>query len=135
MKQKRKKVLWVDSDPLYVERQKRVLSNKHLDSHLYSFKNLGDAFNFIEKQILEKNKRLHYIILDEKSIGNSLLPNSLEKFQGLKNFLNKPEIIVLAGDNINHTRNSIMQYPSVSALLMKPIPSEYIEFLITGQVS
>lgn len=135
MKQKRKKVLWIDSDPLYIERHKRVLSNKQLDNHLYSFDKMGDAFNFIEKHILEKNKRLHYIILDEKSLRNSVLTNSMEKFQGLNNFLNKPEIIVLLGDASNHSRNSIMQYPSVSALISKPIPAEYIEFLITGQVS
>lgn len=134
MKQKRKKVLWIDSDPVYLERQKRTLSNKELDCHLYSFSNMGDAFDFIEKQILEKNRKLHYIILDEKSIGKTLLPNSLEKFKGLNNFLQKPEIIVLASNNNHHLRNRIMQYPFVSAFLMKPVPSGYIEFLITGQV-
>jgi hypothetical protein len=135
MKRKRKKVLWIDADPLYIERQKRVLSNKELDSHLYSFNKMGDAFDFIEKQILEKNKRLHYIILDEKSIGRAMLPNSLERFQGLNDFLAKPEIIVLTSENNNLLRNSIMQYPSVSALLKKPVPPGYIEFLITGQIS
>jgi hypothetical protein len=135
MKPKRKKVLWIDADPLYTEHQKRVLSNKDLDCHLYLFNKMDDAFYFIEKQILEKNKRLHYIIIDEKSIGKALLPSSLERFQGLKNFLNKPEIIVLASENNNQLRNSIMHYPSVSALLMKPVPSGYLEFLITGQIS
>jgi hypothetical protein len=135
MKGKRKKVLWIDADPIYIERQKRVLKNKELDCHLYSFPKMSEAFNFIEKHILKKNKKLHYIILDENSIGKTLLPSSLEKFQGLNNFLNKPEIIVLTSENNNQLRNSVMQYPSVSALLMKPVPPGYIEFLITGQVT
>jgi response regulator RpfG family c-di-GMP phosphodiesterase len=135
MKRKRKKVLWIDADPVYIEHQKRELSNKELDCHLFSFCKMRDAFNFIEKQILEKNRKLHYIILDEKSIGKTFLPGSLEKFQGLNSFLKKPEIIVLTGENNNQLRNSLMQYPSVSALLMKPVPPGYIEFLITGQVT
>lgn len=135
MQNKRKKVLVIDSEISFLEEQKRELSNKDLGEHLYSFDNITEAFDFIETQIIGKNNKLHYIILNEKVVG-SQLSNSLEKIWGLNDFLKKPDIIVLT-DEKNNTliRNRIMQYPFVSVFLMKPVPSNYIEFLITGQIA
>lgn len=134
MLQKRKKVLCIDSETSFIEQQKKELNRKELDGHLFSFDNLADAFDFIENQVIEKNVKIHYIILDEKIAGKKLT-SSLEKFYGLNKYLRKPDIIVVAEDNNILLRNRIMQYPFVSAFLVKPIPSNYIEFLITGHLS
>jgi hypothetical protein len=134
MKKKRKKVLWIGTDISYLEMQKKNLSNKELDSHLYSFCNVNDAFDFIEKQIIEKHQRIHYVLIEEALTNKKVLSYSLEKFNGLDNFLEKPEIIVLTNKNSSQLRNNIMQYRSVSSMFVKPIPSGYLEFLITGHV-
>lgn len=134
MQRKIKKVLCIDSEPSFIEKQKKDLSYKDLDGNLFYFNNLTDAFEFIETQIIEKNVKLHYIILDEKVAGKHL-SYSLEKFWGLNEFLKKPDIIIVTEDKNIFLRNRIMQYPFVSAFIIKPIPSNYIEFLITGQLS
>jgi hypothetical protein len=133
MEQKRKKVLCIDSEPSFLEQQMKKLSSKELGEHLYSFNNLTVALKFIENQVISKNIKIHYIILDEKTAGNQL-SQSLEKFWGLNSFLKKPDVIVVTEDNNALIRNKIMHYPFVSVFLVKPIPSNYIEFLITGQM-
>lgn len=134
MQRKRKKVLCIDSEPSFIEQQKKELSHKELDDNLFFFDNLADAFEFIETQIIEKNVKLHYIILDEKVAGKQL-SHSLDKFYGLNKFLRKPDIIIVTDDSSILLRNRIMQYPFISAFLVKPIPSNYIEFLITGHLA
>lgn len=131
---KMKKVLYIDSEPSFLAQQKELLTCKELEEHLYPFGNIDEAFNFIEKQIIGKNNKLHYIVLDAKVMGNQL-SNSLERFGGLNNYLKKPDVIVIS-DEINMlAKNHIMQYPFVSVFLVKPVPTNYIEFLITGQIS
>lgn len=132
MRQKRKKVLCVDSDPSFLDLQKKTLTHKKIGHCFFGFNDFGDAIHFIEKQVIPHNEKLDYILLDQKILGKELLP-SLEKISGLKNFLKKSEIIVCTNENNNALRNQVMQYPFVSAFLVKPIPSNYIEFLITGQ--
>jgi len=134
MQNKKRKVLLIDSEPSILEQQKKLLRNKELDEHLYSFMNLSEAMIFIEAHIINNKNKLHYIILDEKAVGNQLSRN-LEKFWGINSFLKKPDIIVITEDNNALIRNRIMQYPFVSVFLVKPMPSSYIEFLITGQLS
>jgi response regulator RpfG family c-di-GMP phosphodiesterase len=134
MKQKRKKVLYIDSEPSFLEQQKKELKAKELDIHLYPFDNLEKAFEFMEKQIIKKNNKLHYILLCENIAGDQLY-SSLEKFDQLNEFPKKPDIIVLAENNNHSIRNRVMQYPFVSAFIVKPIPTNYIEFLITGQIA
>lgn len=130
---KRKKVLCIDSEPSFLEQQKKELSNKELEDHLYSFDSLNKAFEFIENKIIKKNNKIHYIILNEKLVGKQF-SNSLEKFWGLNDFLKKPDVIVVTENNNTMVRNNVMQYPFVSVYLIKPFPSNYIEFLITGQI-
>lgn len=135
MQHKRKKVLVIDSEISFLEEQKKELSIRNLDDHLYSFDNIDDAFNFIETHVIGGNKKLHYIILDEKVVGKQL-SNSMDRFWELNSFLRKPDIIVLTEEKNNTLiRNQIMQYSFVSVFLVKPIPSDYIQFLITGQIA
>jgi CheY-like chemotaxis protein len=134
MKAKRKKVLCVDADVAFLENQKKALGEQDLEDCFFGFTDFWEALHFIEKQIIARNKKLHYILLDEKIPGKQLAA-TLEKLAGLKNFLKKPEIIVCTSNNSNDLRNQVMQYHFVSALLEKPIPENYIGFLITGQAS
>jgi len=131
MKQKRKKVLCIDSDSSFLHQQEEVLNSKELDNYFFPFNDFREALHFIEKQIIAKNKNLHYILLDEK-ISGAKLPSTLEKISELKSFLKKPEVIVCTNNNTEKLRNQVMQFPVVSAFLEKPIPQNYIEFLITG---
>lgn len=132
MKQKRKKVLCIDSDPSFLNHQQKELSHKNIEHCFYGFNDFWDALHFVEKQIIEQNEKLHYILLDENLMGRKLL-SSLEKISSLKNYMKKPEVIVCTSENNNELRNQVMQFPVVSAFLVKPIPHNYIEFLITGQ--
>ncbi len=131
MQPKRKKVLCIDSEPSFLEQQKKLLSTKELAEFLYPFNNVKEALDFIEEHIIEKNIRLHYIILDEKTVGNH--SQSFEKIWNLNHFLHKPDIIITTEEKNTVTRNRIMQYSFVSVFLVKPVPTNYIEFLITGQ--
>ncbi len=134
MKKKQKKVLCIDSDPNFLTRQQQNLKYKKLEHCFFGFNDFWDAYHFIEKQIITQNERLHYILLDEKIFGQKLLP-SLEKISSLKNFMKKPEVIVCTNENNNDLRTKVMHFPVVSSFLVKPIPQNYIEFLITGQLS
>lgn len=131
MKQKRKKVLCIDSDPNFLNRQQKTLSNKNLEHCFFGFNDFRGAYHFLEEQIITQNDKLHYILLDERILGRQLL-SSLEKISSLKNYMKKPEVIVCTNKNNNDLRNQVMQFPVVSAFLVKPIPQNYIEFLITG---
>lgn len=131
MKQKRKKVLCIDSDPNFLDHQQKTLSKKNLENCFFGFNDFWGAYHFLEKQIITHNEKLHYILLDEKILGRQLLL-SLEKISSLKNFMKRPEVIVCAQKNSPDLRNKVMQFSVVSSILVKPLPQNYIEFLITG---
>lgn len=131
MRQRKKKVLCIDSDLNFLNSQQKNLSNKNLDNCFFGFNDFWGAYHFLERQIITQNEKLHYILLDEKILGRQLL-SSLEKISSLKNFLKKPEVIVCTNKNDTDLRNQVMQFPVVSSVLVKPIPPNYIEFLITG---
>ena len=131
MTQKRKKVLFIDSDSEFLDQQKANLKDKNIDNYFFGFTDFWDALQFMEKQIIAQNRKLHYILLDEQIFGDQL-DSSLEKIAGLKNFLKKPEIIICTNKNSDELRNHVMQNASISAFLVKPIPKNYVEFLITG---
>src|SRR5690606_13085876 len=134
MQRKNKNVLYIDSEPSFLEQQKQDLKFKELDEHLYSFNNINEAFEFMEDHIIERNHKLHYIILNEKVVGQQL-SNYLEKIWGLNEFLKRHDVIVITDNNNTMVRNKVMQYPFVSVYLVKPVPNNYIEFLITGQIA
>ncbi len=131
MRQKRRKVLCIDSDSSFLDQKEKELEKKELGDYFFPFNDFWKAFQFVEKQIIAKNEKLHYILLDERIAGQKLAA-SIEKISGLKTFLKKPEVIVCTRNNSDDLRNHVMQYPIVSAFLVKPIPRSYIEFLITG---
>ncbi len=131
MNSKKRKVVCINADEEFLEEKKKQLHQKHLENFFFPFNNFVEAVNFVENHIDKTPKRLHYILLDEKILGKQL-SKSLDKLYGLTNFMDKLEVIVVTSNNTIDLRNKIMQYPFVSAFLVKPIPDNYIEFLITG---
>ncbi len=131
MKRKRRTVVCIDTDMAFLTGQKKALSNIKADDCFFGFTDLWEALHFIEKQIIARDEKLDYILLDEKIAGKQLT-GTLEKFSGIKKFLKRPEIIVCTDQNSSNLRNQVMQFPFVSAFIVKPVPPDYIGFLITG---
>jgi CheY-like chemotaxis protein len=131
MKQMKKRVLCIDSDPSFLENQKEILEGKDLENCFFPFDNFRDAVQFVEKQVINNGENVHYILIDE-NISGKKLTDSLDKLASLKQHLKQPDIIVSTNNNDDDLRNHVMQYSFVSAFLVKPIPENYIEFLITG---
>jgi len=131
MNSKKRKVVCINADISFLNRKKKELRQKNLENYFYPFDKYDDAIDFVENQIDKNAKRVHYILLDEKILGHQLA-NSLDKLSGLSYYFDKLEVIVITNNNTNDLRNKIMQYPFVSAFLVKPIPENYIEFLISG---
>lgn len=132
MKQNRKKVLCIDSDVDFLENQQENLEKDDLEKYFFPFYDFKDAVQFIEKQVIADDDNIHYILIDENT-SKKKLTDSLDKISSLKKYLNRPDVIVSATSNNDELRNNVMRYPFVSAFLVKPIPNNYIEFLITGK--
>ena len=131
MKVKRRNVVYIDPDVTTFEEQKGKLEEKGLQKFYFPFNDFWEAVHFIEKHFVTTGKKLHYILIDEQMLGKERT-TPLGKLSGFSTFLDKLEIIVCTTKNSPDLRNKIMQNAFVSAFLVKPIPEEYIEFLITG---
>jgi len=131
MKEKKRNVVYIDPNVTYFENQKEKLKQKGLQEFYFPFNDFWDAVHFIEKQFVTAGKKLHYILVDEQLLGKQRTA-PLEKLSSFSSFLDKLEIIVCTTQNSADLRNKIMQNAFISAFLVKPIPEEYIEFLITG---
>lgn len=131
MKEKRRNVVYIDADMTYFEEQTKKLKQKGLLEYYFPFSDFWDAVHFVEKQFVTAGRKLHYILVDEQLLGEQRTA-PLEKLSAFSSFLDKLEIIVCTTQNSADLRNKIMQNAFISALLVKPIPEEYIEFLITG---
>lgn len=132
MKEKRKRVLCVDADSTFIDNQQEQLALREIGCYFLGFTDFGEAIRFLEKEIIPQNKKLHYILLDQKMLGQPVA-SSLEQLSRLHYYLKKTEIIVCTRENDDDLRNKVMQYPFISAFLVKPIPENYIAFLITGR--
>ncbi len=125
----KKKVVCI-SDQLFLNKQKNKLKQKRLGNYFYAFNNFSDAFHFLKKKA-ENGDKFHYILIDEKNL-NDRLANTFNKLTDLNGFMKKMEVIVLTGKDNDDLKNDIMQYPFVSAYLVKPVPENYVGFLIDG---
>jgi hypothetical protein len=130
MKQ-RKNVICINSDNSFLNEKKDELHKKKLDNFFYPFSSFKNAVNFLEEQEFANNNKFHYLILDE-DILHPRPEKSFKKLSGLTKFIKKMEVIVLSSNTTVGLKNKVMQQPFVNAYLIKPIPENYIEFLITG---
>ncbi len=131
MDHRKSKVVYIHSDNEFLKEQKKELNEKHLEKYFYPFNNFSDAVEFVEHTISSAPKIPHYIVLDD-NIPENRFSNALDKLTGLSHYTDKLEVIVITNDSDINLRNKIMQYSFVSAFLVKPVPEDYIEFLITG---
>lgn len=123
--------MYIDPDVTYFEDQKEKLKQKGLQKYYFPFNDFWDAVHFVDNHFVTTGKKLHYILIDEQMLGKQRTA-PLEKLSGFSSFLDKLEIIVCTKKNSTDLRNQIMQNTFICAFLVKPIPEEYIEFLITG---
>lgn len=129
MSQYKNKVVCI-SNSLFLNKQKDKLKPNQLKNNFYAFNDTADVFQFLEKQI-ENGENCHYLIIDEETL-NGQTAKMFNKLTDLNGFMRKMEVIVLSGKENVDLENNIMQYPFVSAYLLKPVPDNYVRFLIDG---
>ena len=134
MRLKRKSIVCIDSETDFLNKQKNFLIQKHLQDYFYPFSDFVKAIQFIEDLLVSGSKKLHYILIDERVLRFQMA-DFLEKLSSLYNSRKKLEIIILTHKNNEELRNKIMGFAFISALIIKPIPEDYFEFLITGKMS
>ena len=132
--QRKKNVLYIDSESALIAQQMQYLKHKNLDGFLFPFINMEEANHFIEFNVIKKNHKLHYIIIDE-NIFDENFSSSISRLHSLDDFFKKMDVIVLADKNNSLSNKHIMQFPFVSVLIDKPYPFNYIEYLITGNIA
>ena len=132
MSKKRKKVVCIDSDALFLKKQDSSLKEKGLRQFFYPFSEISEAVKFLEGKVADSCTRIHYILLDQDFISERFT-SALHPIYSFDSFYAQPEIIVCAKNKNSEFRNRVMQHEFVSAIIEKPIPENYIEFLITGE--
>lgn len=130
MKQ-RKNVICVNSNNAFLDKKRDELQKKKLDDFFYPFTDFKSAVTFIKEEGFAEKSKIHYLILDE-DILNPKPEVSFNKLSELNKTIKRMDIIVLTNNNRVELRNKIIRHPFVNAYLIKPIPENYIEFLITG---
>lgn len=134
MRLKRKSIVCIDSESEFLNNQKKFLVQKHLQDYFYPFSDFLKAIHFVEDQIVSNSKKLHYILIDERVLRLQMA-DFLERLSAIYSSWKKLEIIILTQNNSDELRNRIMQFPFISAFIIKPIPEDYFEFLISGKIN
>ena len=134
MGQDKKKVVCIYSDQSFLKRQKQEMEMKEneLDHYFFPFLSFTDAYHFLRQQA-EDDRKVHYILIDEKKLEKPTA--AFNKLVDLNGLMKDMEVIFLTPNGSDGLRNNIMQYPFVSAYLIKPVPDNYIHFLIEGTAS
>ena len=130
MGQYKKKVVCIYSDQSFLKRQNRELKDDELDHYFFPFRNFTDAYRFLEQQA-EDGKKVHYLLIEEKQLKKPAA--SFNKLLDLNGFMKNMEVIFLTPEDRTDLRNQVMQYRFVSAYLVRPVPDNYIHFLIEGE--
>lgn len=131
MQKKGKNVICIDSDTVLLEKYKNRLIQKKLENYFFPFSDYSEALKFIEKQDVEENCKIHYIVINDVKRKWSL-PLIIEKLGKIFRTTQKPEIIVCRPNANTDLRNKIMQNALVTSFLIHLVNEDYFEFLITG---
>ena len=83
-----KKVLYIESEPLLIVKQKENLSEKGLEGNLFSFLKFDDAFHFMESHLVKEQNKLHYVIVDEMALDGNF-SNSINRLYNFKEYFEK----------------------------------------------
>jgi response regulator of citrate/malate metabolism len=127
------KVVFIDKDLELAANYHSILKRKKLSNYLIHFEKAKEAISYI-KSINNEEEVPDYVLLD-------LYIPRRDSFQFLK-FIDRhvrlqgsTEIYVCTSSRKKNDLEEVMKYPFVSAYLEKPLPSEFIELLITDQRS
>lgn len=127
-----KKIVFIDDDKEFVNFYSSVLERKGLSNYLIPFTNAKEGFNYLIKA--KKDELPEYILLDlymAEMDGFAFLEN----FEKLEKVKNKVEVFVCTCSEKKEDKDRVMKYPFVFAYLQKPIPSEFLEYLISEKVA
>jgi len=132
MSEKPKRIVFIDSDISFLEALNERLTRSNLNEHLVTFTNYHDALGFIKQQLVQKNKKPQYILINANKKVTSLIV-MLERMAALKEISKHLEVIVSLTSGNRKLKDKIMQHPVVTACTFNSFTENYIEFLITGK--
>ncbi|MGD9556746.1 MAG: response regulator [Mangrovibacterium sp.] len=130
-KKKFKKVLFIDEDAETVKIYHSILEQKKLSGQLVYMANAQEGFNYLRK--LKRREMPDYVLLD---LNHSQVAGLefLQQFEGLGKMRKPIEVFVCTSIVNKDDRNKVMKFPFVSAFLEKPLPSDFLELLITDDL-
>ena len=127
-----KKVVFVDGDKELVDSYYSILDRKNLAGYFIHFENPQKCIEYL-KNIKVRDEIPKYILLDlYMPIMDGF--QFLKKFDRMSDLKNAMEIYVCTSSRKREDREKAMSYPFVSAYHEKPLPSDFIELLITDRL-
>ena len=106
-----------------------MLESQDLSEYLIFFDDAKEGVNYLKKSTIEEQP--DYILLDLYMPGMDGF-EFLEKISKIKRINDSMEIYVCTSSKSEEDRKRVMKFPFVSAFVEKPLPDNFIEFLITG---
>ncbi len=127
MKEKYRKIVFIDDDKSLVENYNLIMEQKKLADYFVYFNDANDGLDYLNSKSMEELPK--YIVLD---LYMPLMDGFefLRRFQLLKEKKKTVEIYVCTSSKKKEDRDRVMQYPFVSAFLQKPISIDFLELLI-----
>jgi mannose-1-phosphate guanylyltransferase len=132
MSEKPKRIVFIDSDNSFLEKLNERLAGSKLDEHLFTFTNYDEALEFIKQQLVQKNKKPQYVLINANKKVSSVIV-MLERMATLKEIIKHLEVIVSLSAGNKNLKDKIMRHPVVTACTFNSFTHNYIEFLITGK--
>ena len=126
---KYKKVFFIDDDDTLSHLYDSELKSKNLSEYLIYFNNAREGFDFLMKCKAEDQP--DYILLDLYMPGMDGF-EFLRQLSKIKTINESMEIYVCTSSKREEDRKRVMQYPLVSAIMEKPLPDNFLEFLIAS---
>lgn len=132
MSEKPKRVVFIDSDSSFLEALNERFAGSNLDKHIFTFTTCDKALEFIKQQLIQKNKKPQYILINANKKVSSVIA-MLERIAALKEIIKHLEVIVSLSAGNRNLKDKIMQHTAVTACTFNSFSDNYIEFLITGK--
>ena len=126
---KYKKVFLIDDDDILSDFYNLELQSKQLSDYLIYFNNAREGFDYLMKCKAEDQP--DYILLD------LYMPDMdgfefLRQISKIKNINESMEIYICSSSKNEEDRKRVMRFTLVSAFIEKPLPENFLTFLITS---
>lgn len=124
---KYKKVFLIDDDDTLSDLYDSELKSKNLSDYLIYFNNAREGFDYLKK--CKSEDQPEYILLDLYMPGMDGF-EFLRQISKIKRINESMEIYVCTSSKNEEDRKRVMRFPLVSAFMEKPLPDNFLEFLI-----